>query len=117
MFRKVFIVLVTDNDKNYKQSIKNVQSFHVIRFLTKITFVTRGVFYPTYCMEQNTPMGGVQCPPPKSKRAIFFQQLQQNQSTDRVFAYYDIIKLNIITIKINKLSIRLAYLKHFVSGC
>ncbi len=43
MFRKVIIVLVTnDHNINYKPSMKNVQSFHVIRFLTKITFVPRG---------------------------------------------------------------------------
>ncbi len=26
----------SDNDVNYKQSMKNVQSFHVIRYLTKL---------------------------------------------------------------------------------
>ncbi len=39
VFRKVIIVLVTMT--YYKQSMKNVQSFHVIRILTKITFVLR----------------------------------------------------------------------------
>ncbi len=35
MFRKD----ISDNDINYKQSMKNVQSCHVIKFLTKIRFV------------------------------------------------------------------------------
>ncbi len=35
---------VSDNYINYKPSMKNVQTFHVIRFLTKNLFVPRGRF-------------------------------------------------------------------------
>ncbi len=51
----------SDNDIHFKPSMKNVQSGHVIRFFTKITFVPRGRFTPP--MWQNAPMGGVKCPP------------------------------------------------------
>ncbi len=54
----------SDTDINYKPSMKNVQSFHVIRFLTKIKFVPY--------MEQNTL---------QSDEAISFKHLQLNQST------------------------------------
>ncbi len=60
----------SDNDINYKPSMKNIQSFRVIRFLTKIKFVPRGHFTPP--MGQNTP---------QSDKAICFKHLQQNQST------------------------------------
>ncbi len=43
--------------------------------------------------------------PPHSDRAIYFKQLQQNQSTVillKIKNNYDIIQLNIIAIKINK---------------
>ncbi len=33
-------------DINYKPSMKNIQSFHVIRFFTKIKFVPKGHFSP-----------------------------------------------------------------------
>ncbi len=33
------------------------------KVFNKKLICTKGVFYPTYCMEQNTPMGEVQCPP------------------------------------------------------
>ncbi len=33
---------LSDTDINYKPSRKNVQIFHVVRFLTKIVFVPRG---------------------------------------------------------------------------
>ncbi len=42
----------SDNGMNYKPSMKNVQSFRVIRFLTKIQFVPRGGVH-----------GWVKCPP------------------------------------------------------
>ncbi len=50
----------SDTDINYKQSIKNVQSFHVIRFLTKNKFVPRGHFTP--------PMGQKRMPPSLTKQ-------------------------------------------------
>ncbi len=56
----------SDSDINYKPSMKNVQSFHVIRFLTKIKFVPRGRFTPP--MGQNAPMGKVKCPPSLTKQ-------------------------------------------------
>ncbi len=68
VFRKV--ISFSDNGINYKPSMKNVQSFHVIRFLTKIKFVPRGHVTPP--MGQNTP---------QSDKAIRFKHLQQNQST------------------------------------
>ncbi len=34
----------SDNDIDYKPSMKNVQSFHVIRFFIKMTFVPRWRF-------------------------------------------------------------------------
>ncbi len=39
-------------------------------------------FFKLPPMGQNTPMGGVKCPPPQSDKAICFEHLQQNQSTD-----------------------------------
>ncbi len=38
----------SDNDINYKPSMKNVQSFHVIRFFVKKIIFAKGAFYPTY---------------------------------------------------------------------
>ncbi len=35
-----------DTDINYKQSMKNVQSFYVIRFLTKMKFVPKKRYIP-----------------------------------------------------------------------
>ncbi len=48
-----------DNDINYKPSMKNVQSFHVIRFFTKKFY--KGAFYKTYGAKR--PHGWSKCPP------------------------------------------------------
>ncbi len=38
----------SDNYRNYEPSMKNVQSFHVIRFLIKQIISAKGAFYSTY---------------------------------------------------------------------
>ncbi len=53
----------SDNDINYKPSMKNVQRYHVIRFLTKMSFVPRGAGRFTPPMGHNAPTGGVKRPP------------------------------------------------------
>ncbi len=50
--------------------MKNVQSFHVIRFFTKKFY--KGAFYKTYGAKR--PMGGVNAP--QSEKAICFKHLQ-----------------------------------------
>ncbi len=56
----------SDNDINYKPSMKNVQSFHVIRFKNNNNNCAKGAFYPTCGAKR--PHGWGKMPPSLTKQ-------------------------------------------------
>ncbi len=81
----------SDNDINYKPSMKNVQSFQVITFFTKIKFVPRG--HPTYRAKR--PMSGVMPPSLTKQFALnLYSKIRLQAALENIINNYELKNYN-----------------------